>query len=51
MITYKKDGEVCMDFYAFRKLPVHKIVETMRENAKARRLRARAAHGGVKEFA
>jgi len=50
-ITYKTNGEVRMDFYAFRKFPVHRIMDTIRENSKARRLRVKTANGAVKEFA
>lgn len=50
-ITYKKNGEVRMDYYSWRKLPVHKIMDTLRENAASRRFKVKAANGAVKEFA
>lgn len=50
-ITYKSNGEVRMDFYTFRKLPVHKIMDTLRENSASRRFKVKPGNGAVKEFA
>lgn len=50
-ITYKNNGEVRMDYYTFRKLPIHKIMDTIRDSAKVRRFKIRTVTGSVSEFA
>lgn len=46
-VTYKPDGTVCMDFHTFCKMPCHKIVRTIEQNAKPLTLGTRKAqrHG------
>lgn len=46
-VTYNSNGTVNMDFHTFAKMPCHKIVSTIKQNAKPLTLGTRKAqrHG------
>lgn len=52
-VNYHNDGSVRMDWYTFCKMPVEKIVNTIKENTTVRQphtIRPTSRTAGVKEF-